>query len=140
MNLPIWTGHNSYEVLHAAEEYARETLESGQLLSLPMAYGEGLRFLRGGNLVAVKLGDAVYVTTKPHSTSLRNDGGLWRTGPYAGCHVRRFGSNGEVDYFSLTVYRNGNHPYHRNTKREHHSEIHHLARLLREHACKRWYH
>ena len=51
--------------------------------------------------------DIVAVTSKPISTSLIPDGGLWRTGTYAGCHICVYYKDQEEhDYLLMTVYSN----------------------------------
>jgi hypothetical protein len=59
-------------------------------------------------VIAIRLKDnVVAVTSKPISTSLIPDGGLWRTGTYAGCHIGiYYKEQEEHDYVSMTVYSN----------------------------------
>lgn len=134
--LPIWTGNNVEEVNRAALALALTGPQG--VTEHEIHYGQGMGALtdRKGSLVTVRVGDSVYVTNKPICDSLVS--GPWHCGPYAGCHVRRYAGE-DRHYFFLTVYRNGNRPYHRGTKKAWHSELHTAARLLREHALQHWF-
>ncbi len=134
--LPVWTGNNVEEVNRAAVALALAGPQG--VTGHEVYYGQGMGALtdKRGELVTIRIEDSVFVANKPICGSLSF--GPWYCGPYAGCHVRRY--NGEDrHYFFLTVYKNGNRPYHRGVKNTFHAETHAAARLLREHALKHWF-
>lgn len=137
--LPIWTGNNVEEVNRAALALALAGPQG--VVAHNIQYdSEGMGALSGktGELVTIRVGDSVFVTNKPICASLITHGSLWRTGPYAGCHVRRY--NGEErHHFFLTVYQNCDRPFHRGVKQTFHAETHAAGSLLRGHARAHWF-
>lgn len=92
--------------------------------------------------IAIRLNsDVVAVTSKPISTSLIPDGGLWRTGTYAGCHINiYYKGQEEHDYVSMTVYSNPI-PYYVVFMNENPSAdlLSELGDVLRQYALDHWF-